>query len=202
MSEERKKSPADAIGARVAKFRRRRKLKVSELAQLVGVSPSLISQIEHGQSRPSVTTLFSLGEALAVPVDAFFGEPDEQMSAQRERLSQRYVVRRDQRTAIEIEGGIHWERLTPLPLDSVEFFELVYGPRAESNSALYQHPGFEIALVLSGRFEIHVAFERYELEVGDSISFPSSMPHRYVNPTDEVARAVTVILPSVTATEF
>ena len=27
-----------------------------------------------------------------------------------------------------------------------------------------------------------------------SIHFPSSFPHRYVNPTDEVSRAVTVIL--------
>ena len=45
-----------------------------------------------------------------------------------------------------------------------------------------------------GRLDIHVGFERYELGPGDSIHFPSSLPHRYVNPTDEVARAVTVIL--------
>ena len=48
--------------------------------------------------------------------------------------------------------------------------------------------------MLSGRFHIYVGFERYELDEGDSIHFPSSFPHRYVNPTDEVARAVTVIL--------
>lgn len=207
-------SPADRIGERVADYRRLRGMKVSELARLVGVSSSLISQIEHGKSRPSVATLFSLAEALAVPVDAFFGKQDEQPAfAQRERPPReapaaeerpphRYVVRRDQRTTVEIEGGVHWERLTPLALDSVEFFELVYDPRAESNPALYQHPGMEMVLVLSGRFEIHVGFERYELEPGDSIWFPSSIPHRYVNPTDEVARAVTVMLPGGAAPGF
>ena len=39
---------------------------------MVGVSPSLISQIERGQSQPSVATLFALAESLEVPVDAFF----------------------------------------------------------------------------------------------------------------------------------
>jgi quercetin dioxygenase-like cupin family protein len=51
-----------------------------------------------------------------------------------------------------------------------------------------------MVLVLSGRFDIYVGFERYELTPGDSIHFPSTFPHRYVNPTDEVSRAVTVIL--------
>jgi transcriptional regulator with XRE-family HTH domain len=200
MSDDRKESPADAIGERVAEFRRVRKLKVSELASLVGVSPSLISQIEHGQSRPSVTTLFSLGKALDVPVDAFFGNSGEPPLVQPE--PHRYVVRREHRTTIDIEGGIQWERLTPLALDSVEFFELVYEPHAESNGVLYQHPGFEMVLVLSGRFEIHVGFEQHDLDVGDSISFPSSIPHRYVNPTDEVARAVTVMLPGAVEPNF
>src|SRR5215207_6094326 len=64
--------PAFEIGARLAAHRARRGMKVSELARQVGVSPSLISQIERGQSRPSVSTLFALAEALEVPVDAFF----------------------------------------------------------------------------------------------------------------------------------
>src|SRR5215212_8734311 len=69
--------PAVEIGGRLAAHRARRGLKVSELARRVGVSPSLVSQIERGQSRPSVSTLFALAEALEVPVDAFFrnGEP-------------------------------------------------------------------------------------------------------------------------------
>ena len=65
-------SAADRVGERVASYRKDRHLKVSELARMVGVSPSLISQIERGQSQPSVATLFALAESLDVPVDAFF----------------------------------------------------------------------------------------------------------------------------------
>lgn len=197
----------------MASYRKDRHLKVSELARMVGVSPSLISQVERGQSQPSVATLFALAEALDVPVDAFFvkdgssGEsaeakpkPDQapstgpQATAGADGAAQRYLVRRDARAAISIEGGVLWERLTPETLPHVDFLELTYQPGAESNPELYRHPGSEMVLVLSGRFDIYVGFERYELKAGDSIHFPSSFPHRYVNPTDEVSRAVTVIV--------
>lgn len=209
-------SPELEIGSRLAAHRGQRGMKVSELARQIGVSPSLISQIERGQSQPSVSTLFSLAEALEVPVDAFFRDAEHSVAPARdERLPRpfkivdddgsaeggaeptpgdRYLVRRGNRATLDIEGGVHWERLTPMTLDRVEFLELVYGPGAESNPTLYRHPGTEMVLLMSGRLDIFVGFERYELEPGDSIQFPSSLPHRYVNPTEETARAVTVIL--------
>jgi transcriptional regulator with XRE-family HTH domain len=219
--------PTAGIGGRLARLRGERGVKVSALAREVGVSPSLISQIERGASRPSVTTLFELSEALDVPVDAFFRDgaehpaaapaaPDpppaapaapapappartstglpERQVAVADGARHGNVVRSDERDVLEIEGGVRWESLTSRPLDEFEFLELVYAPGAESSPRLYRHPGTEMVVVLSGRLVIHVGFERHELEPGDSIHFPSSMPHRYVNPGDETARAVSVIL--------
>jgi transcriptional regulator with XRE-family HTH domain len=191
--------PAADIGVRVAEHRVRQGMKVSALARQVGVSPSLISQIERGQSRPSVSTLFALAEALGVPVDAFFRDrveaPRKSSNGQvPEAPAHRFVVRRHERAAIDIEGGVRWERLTPTQLDDLEFLELVYAPGAESNSALYRHPGMEMVVVLRGRLTIFVGFDRYELAESDSICFPSTMPHRYVNESDEEMRAVTVIV--------
>src|SRR5262245_7430164 len=66
---------AGDIGRRLAAHRAQRGMRVAELAREVGVTPSLISQIERGMSRPSVSTLFAIAQALDVPVDAFFREP-------------------------------------------------------------------------------------------------------------------------------
>src|SRR5215469_15180802 len=66
---------AGDIGRRLAAHRGQRGMRVAELAREVGVTPSLISQIERGMSRPSVSTLFAIAQALDVPVDAFFREP-------------------------------------------------------------------------------------------------------------------------------
>lgn len=200
--------PADDIGRRLAGLRRDRGVRVTDLAREVGVSAALISQIERGRSRPSVSTLFALAKALEVPVDAFFREqhdPEPAVAPEPAERSKgapyglppqeaRYVVRRGDRAAIDIEGGVRWERLTPTTLSDLDFLELVYGPHAESHPALYTHPGTEMVLMTTGRLDIYVGFERYRLKAGDSMHFPSSMPHRYVNPTATTSRAVTVIV--------
>lgn len=199
---------AGGIGRRLAAHRGARGMRVAELARRVGVTPGLISQIERGQSRPSVSTLFALAQALDVPVDAFF--PGREAAgpgpgaavpgaaagagAPAGEFDGRYVVRRGARAVIDIEGGVRWERLTRATLDHLDFFELVYPPGAQSHPRQYTHPGTEMVLVVSGRLEISVGFERYRLDPGDSIDFPSSMPHRYANPWNEDACAVTVIL--------
>jgi transcriptional regulator with XRE-family HTH domain/quercetin dioxygenase-like cupin family protein len=217
------RSLADGIGRRLAAYRTQRGLRVAELARAVGVTPSLISQIERGQSRPSVSTLFAIAQALAMPVDAFFREPVPPAArppaepAPAGNLAGtagnpagtapagdragagpdggRYLVRRGRRAAIDIEGGVRWERLTRSTLDHLDFFELIYEPGAQSHPRQYTHPGTEMVLVMSGCLEITIGFERYLLEPGDSIDFPSSMPHRYLNPSAaETARAVTAIL--------
>jgi transcriptional regulator with XRE-family HTH domain/quercetin dioxygenase-like cupin family protein len=212
------KAPArgpTGLGQRLAAYRTARGLKVTQLAREVGVSSSLISQIERQQSQPSVSTLFALAEALDVPVDAFFEDAHPDATAKPAAgdagaaaagaaaadtpavdeggPGHQYVVRRGDRSTIDIEGGIRWERLTPLPLDRMDFLEIVYEPRSESHPQLYRHPGTEMLLVLEGRLDIHIGFRRHELAAGDSMHFPSSLPHRYVNPTDEEARAVTVL---------
>ena len=203
---------AGDIGRRLAAYRAERGLRVAELARRIGVTPSLISQIERGQSRPSVSTLFALAQALDVPVDAFFREPEAAGPGDavgpaaaggqapppsgpgRRPAEARYVVRRGNRAAIDIEGGVRWERLTPETMAHLDFFELVYGPGAESNPTLYSHPGTEMVLMLTGRLDISVGFETYRLDPGDSMEFPSSLPHRYANPDPAEARAVTVIM--------
>jgi transcriptional regulator with XRE-family HTH domain len=205
------------IGERLTYLRTQRHLKISDLARRVSVSPSLISQIERGQSRPSVTTLFALAQQLEVPVDAFFetgslgdlertaerletaapmrgtGEalwPDDGVNGE----AQRYLLKQAERPKVEIRGGVRWERLTRTALHQLEFMELVYQPGAESDSQLYRHPGLECVLVTEGRLDITIGFEVNQVMAGDSIAFPSSLPHRYANPTDRVTRAVTVIL--------
>lgn len=158
-----------------------------------------MSQIERGVSRPSVSTLFAIAEALDVPVDAFFREKPEGGESARHHApvpspEERYVVRRGNRAVIDMESGVRWERLTPGALRNVEFLELVYGPHAESHPSLYQHPGEEMILILSGELEIYVGFECFHLRPGDSMHLPSMQPHRYVNPTAQTTRAVTTIL--------
>src|SRR3954453_8164354 len=115
-------------GELVAAYRRQRKLKVSQLAREIGVTPSLISQIERGNSRPSVATLFALAEVLDVPVDVFAdrdGGAEAQLTERQVLPSgpsggEGYVGRRGDRRSIEIDGGVRWELLSPDPSADLE----------------------------------------------------------------------------------
>jgi transcriptional regulator with XRE-family HTH domain len=202
----------DVIGRRLAALRAEQGLSVSKLARAVGVSPSAVSQIERGQARPSVATLFALSRALNVPTDAFFDDsaadpepasvaaapprtaaPDQEAATTEDVDPHRFVLRQANRPTLQCEDGVEWQRLTSTALDGLEFLELIYAPHAESDTAVYRHRGFEFVVMTKGRMCISVGFEEHELLPGDSIAFPSWIPHRYVNPGDEEARAFTVI---------
>jgi uncharacterized cupin superfamily protein len=112
----------------------------------------------------------------------------------------RFVIRRTNRERIEIADGVTWERLNTDALETgVEFLELVYSPSASSGTKLYTHEGREMTLITEGEMIVEVAFERYRLVAGDSISFASTTPHRYSNRTDKVTRGVTVMFQALGA---
>ncbi|MER6159214.1 XRE family transcriptional regulator [Streptomyces sp. NPDC001868] len=65
-------APAPPVGARIRQARLARGMSLRALAREVGVSPSLVSQIETGKSQPSVSTLYAITTALSISVESLF----------------------------------------------------------------------------------------------------------------------------------
>lgn len=65
-------APAPPVGARIRQARLARGVSLRALAREVGVSPSLVSQIETGKSQPSVSTLYAITTALSISVESLF----------------------------------------------------------------------------------------------------------------------------------
>jgi transcriptional regulator with XRE-family HTH domain len=210
--------PAE-VGRRIAVLRRERGMNMVELSRAAGVSPSMISQIERGRALPSVSTLYAIAEALALTVHDLFasgraipppaGDVLEGVTAEAvvEELGRRGepfawagpgsngpVVRGEQRQFCELASGVRWERLTPFDLPEMDILGSVYRPSAASSEDLYRHQGRETHVVTEGRIVVELAFQRYELAAGDSITFDSTEPHRYSNPFAETAYGVTVVM--------
>jgi DNA-binding XRE family transcriptional regulator/quercetin dioxygenase-like cupin family protein len=72
-------SPPDVppIGERIRAERVRRSWTLRGLAREIGVSASLISQIETGKSQPSVGTLYAITTALELPIEELFALQDD-----------------------------------------------------------------------------------------------------------------------------
>src|SRR5689334_24243182 len=65
-------SPEEAIGSRLRAERERQGLSLRKLAGRLDISPSALSQIETGRSRPSVSTLYAIVSELGISFDELF----------------------------------------------------------------------------------------------------------------------------------
>jgi transcriptional regulator with XRE-family HTH domain len=191
---------SSSIGPRLRQARERKNMSVRGLARYVGVSPSLVSQIERGRVMPSVGTLYSIANELGLVVDDLFGGIQTKSKA-RERSDVAAeltdpVLHAEQRKSIRLADGVRWERLTPAPDKEVEFLLVVYDVGAEScpKDALIRHGGNEYAYMIRGQLGIKIGFEEFELGPGDSIAFDAQMPHRLWTIGKEPAEALWVVL--------
>jgi transcriptional regulator with XRE-family HTH domain len=186
------------IGGRLREERERRGISLRELARRVGVSPSLVSQIELDRVNPSVSTLWAIVTELGMTMSDVFGEaaPEPLQIAASAGDEDGIVARPDTRRVINLASGVRWERLTPHSDPEVEFLYVVYPVGAESSSedALVTHGGREYGYVSSGTLGVRVGFDEYELGPGASIVFDSSSPHRLWAIGDEPVHAIWVVI--------
>jgi DNA-binding XRE family transcriptional regulator/mannose-6-phosphate isomerase-like protein (cupin superfamily) len=182
------------IGERLRHARTAKGVSARAFARSLGVSPSLISQIELGKALPSVGTLMAIVSSLGISLDELFFDSGSQEAApggpvgvqpsagRKDVLGEGGVVLRPPgRRSITLGNSVHWQRLTPDHDYDVDFLYVTYDPGAEScpEDALMTHSGKEYGLVLAGRLGATVGFVSYELEPGDSIAFESALPHRF-----------------------
>jgi transcriptional regulator with XRE-family HTH domain len=196
-------SPGDEIGSRLREERQRQRLSLRKLADRIHISPSALSQIETGRSRPSVSTLYAIVSELDISFDELFARHSGH-SATRTLLNHprtkpgedQIVQRAEDRPLIELESGVRWERLNPTGERDVDFLEVEYdvGGASSRGRTLVHHAGREYGLVTGGKLKVTVGYQEYELGPGDSISFDSAVPHRLETLGDEPARAIWLVI--------
>ncbi len=173
------------VGNRLRQLREARKVSMRTLATMSGLSANALSMIERGKTSPSVSTLYRIADALAVPVTDFFG-PEE--------ARQKVVfLKADERTRLPFLRGL-WEglggeqftgRMMPFMLT------LENGATSGPNNVL--HTGHEFVYCIRGQLEYLVDGNLYLLETGDSLLFAAQLKHRWRNPGGTVTNALVII---------
>lgn len=197
------------MGDRLRRARTSRGLSLRAVARRLGVSASLISQVETGRANPSVNTLYALASELGVSLDellfvdaapaAAAANPSAETpeaDADDDPLPRDPVQRATSRATIRLGSGVLWERLTTESLRNVDFLLVTYevGGASSPEDAFQRHQGQEWGYVLSGTLHVNIGFEEYVLGPGDTITFDSAVPHRLSNRGREPVRAVWFVL--------
>lgn len=194
------------MGDRLRRARLARGLSLRKLAEVLGVSPSLISQVETGRAKPSVNTLYALASELGISLDVLLFMDTEPPSQSDGRdavadpleavLPHDPVQRAASRSAIRLGSGVTWERLTTESIRNVDFLHVTYevGGASSPEDQFQRHSGQEWGYVLSGTLNVRIGFDEFVLGPGDAISFDSGTPHRMVNTGDEAVYAVWFVI--------
>lgn len=172
-------------GKRVRQIRESKNISLSALARKIGVSKSLISQVETGEVLPSLSTLEKIALALDVPMTEFFRLDDD-----KEVNKQGIIVRKEKRSKIIIPNSATvYHLLTPTLHEDLEFLIVEFPPCSENSGRdTFRHEGKEYFLVLKGEFILNVGNETYTLYEGDSGCFDSDKKHLFINKTDKKAQ--------------
>jgi transcriptional regulator with XRE-family HTH domain len=205
-------SEVPPLGQRIRAERLARDVSLRALAREVGVSASMISQIETGKAQPSVSTLYAITSVLGMSIQDVFApspevaadpdpvvpRPTTVLSALAARPDLRLgpLVRPAERQVLTLDSGVTWERLGTLPGRQVDFLRVTYAPGGTSSSTgdLMRHPGSEYGFLLSGELVLTLGFEDMTLRPGDAVSFDSTTPHRYRNDGTEPAIGVWYVI--------
>lgn len=178
------------LGKKMQVYRTGRGMTIRELAEASGITPSMLSQIEHEQVNPSINSLNNIARALGVPLYRFF----------QEEIQKEPVVRKDARRTIgrpENSREVYYELLTPDAGGSIEFCMMVIPPHTDSFDSPHCHTGEEVAYFLGDGEWIGLTIEerKLRLERDDSVRIAPYSNHVWHNATDETARVIFAITP-------
>ncbi|MHA6345663.1 helix-turn-helix domain-containing protein [Roseivivax sp. CAU 1761] len=179
------------VGDDIRALRKGRGITLSRLSGAVGRSVGWLSQVERGQTTPSVDDLGRLAEELGVNISFFF------RSARRAPEERGVVLRRADRTPIgSEETGLTEELLSPALDGSFEMIRSTFAPRS-AGAGLRRSRGTENGGVLiEGRLVLILGAQELQLETGDSFQF-RNRDYGWRNEGDAAARVLWVVAPPI-----
>jgi transcriptional regulator with XRE-family HTH domain len=178
------------FGEKLRTVRERRKLTLKDVAGKAGVSESLISQIERNKVSPSIDTLLLIADVLDIDHEYLFSNYRQKRKVAIVRSSDRDSISRNKMTIqqLSVAGDSTGE-------NGIEAFLIQIETGGEKGDREYGHSGWEFGVILKGQAQLIYGNETYDLDEGDSISFPSDIPHLFKNIGEDTLEAIWVVAP-------
>jgi transcriptional regulator with XRE-family HTH domain len=177
-----------AIGARVRALREAQRLSLRDLAERSGVSAPMLSQVERGETSPTLQVAARIAAGLDLRLSQLLRLDEDGIVT---------VVRSGKRRTGDAAGH-RYEILTPpLPGQRAEVSLHRLAPGASTGGPgdppMHEPGSRETALVQSGTAELIVDGARHELHAGDAVTFDADLPHHFENPGKEEAVLLAVV---------
>jgi transcriptional regulator with XRE-family HTH domain len=179
---------AAVLGARVRALREGTDLSLRDLAERSGVSAPMLSQVERGETSPTLAVAERIAAGLELSLSQLL---------RLDEAGHLVVVRRG-RGRKRRRGGHGVEELTPpLPGQRADVSRHRLEPGAATGGAgdppMHEPGSRETAVVIAGTVALLVDGQRHDLRAGDSVTFDADLAHRFENHGDEPAELLAVV---------
>lgn len=136
----------------------------------------------------AITSLKKIADALEVPINYFFSTMEDH----------NFHVSKDEQKTFRIEGsGAEYIRLSgAFPDRSIEAMVVTLLPEQDLGKK-FAHNGEEFVYVLEGLLVVDLDGKQYIVKAGESMHYPSTMPHYWFNPLKESTRLLSIITPAL-----
>ncbi len=176
------------VGNRIRSLREAMDLSLRDLADRCGVSAPMLSQVERGETSPTLAIAAKIAGGLELTLSQLLRLDDG---------SHAVITRGGRRRAYEHSGHRYEELTPPLPglRADVSLHELKPGKAtAQAGDPPIHEPGSrETAVVLDGELTLVLDGARHDLRSGDSVTFDADLPHHFLNESRSTTRFLAVI---------
>ena len=162
------------VGERIRQLRLDSGMSVRTLATKSGFSPSLISQVEHGQVMPSIGSLERIAMALGVSLSTFFAELDPSATRLVRASTRPQLTSTWSPVSIEALGSLDGS-------GTLEPIMLIMAPGGRSGIFPATPGGEKFALLIEGEVMLTLGDQVHVLRTGDAITFVPAIPHQWEN---------------------
>lgn len=176
------------MGPRIRSRRESLGIQMNDLANSIGVSSSLISQIERAKAYPSILTLKKVADALQTTISELIGENATFMENPLLKESERKFAKKNKFGAKVFLLSHHD------PQKQMDPFIIEFSKKGNSAEIMTpRNPRQEFCFVLKGKFEVLLNDELYILNEGDSFYFFSDHDHLFTNISNDTAKLLWVV---------
>ncbi|WP_066291639.1 cupin domain-containing protein [Bacillus sp. FJAT-29937] len=176
----------EEVSRKIKEIRIEMGLTLKDLSEKTDLSVSFLSQVERGASSIAITSLKKIADSLKVPITIFFED----------FTTNNHLIKVEDQKPFQIQGtGNQYVRLGGEFLGRTIEPLLVKFPPGQLDDKKNSHPGEEFYYVLDGTLIVEIEEKEYVVKAGDSIHFPSNIPHTMTNPTNKDVSVLAVVTP-------
>jgi XRE family transcriptional regulator, regulator of sulfur utilization len=177
-----------AVGPRVKALREAEGLSLRDLAERSGVSAPMLSQVERGETSPTLQVAARIASGLQLRLSQLLRLDEQDTVA---------IVRPGERRAGGASGHRYEVLTPPLPGQRAEVSRHTLAPGASTGGPgdppIHEPGARETTVVETGALRLLIDGTAHDLHAGDCVTFDADLPHHFENHGKEEAVLLAIV---------